>query len=306
MSTAVATVTDAPRRSLLVEMATRYGLEPKAFADTLRATVVPKEASNEEFAAFLMVARQYDLNPVLKEIYAFPKKGGGIQPIVSIDGWTNLINSHPQLDGIEFDDHIEDGKVTAITARIWRKDRSKPIVVTEYLAECLRGTEPWKQWPRRMLRHKALIQCARYAFGFAGIVDPDEAERMGADVSAMRDVRDDPPPPPPAPQVIHHPKAEIIEPANAAEPMVERTMADLVEPEPTPAPAPAKTARPNPTDDPEAVFKWIEGQLAPINDYAVAEAKWNDEIGPLVDQMFPPDQEHCLGIWRKHERRLEP
>jgi hypothetical protein len=29
-----------------------------------------------------------------------------------------------------------------------------------------------------MLRHKALIQCARYAFGFGGIVDPDEAERM--------------------------------------------------------------------------------------------------------------------------------
>jgi hypothetical protein len=28
-----------------------------------------------------------------------------------------------------------------------------------------------------MLRHKALIQAARYAFGFSGIVDPDEWER---------------------------------------------------------------------------------------------------------------------------------
>ena len=30
----------------------------------------------------------------------------------------------------------------------------------------------------RMLRHKALIQCARLAFGFTGIYDQDEAERI--------------------------------------------------------------------------------------------------------------------------------
>jgi hypothetical protein len=29
-----------------------------------------------------------------------------------------------------------------------------------------------------MLRHKALIQCARLAFGFVGIFDQDEAERI--------------------------------------------------------------------------------------------------------------------------------
>jgi hypothetical protein len=29
-----------------------------------------------------------------------------------------------------------------------------------------------------MLRHKTLIQCARLAFGFAGIFDQDEAERV--------------------------------------------------------------------------------------------------------------------------------
>jgi hypothetical protein len=29
-----------------------------------------------------------------------------------------------------------------------------------------------------MLRHKAMIQCARVAFGFVGVFDPDEAERI--------------------------------------------------------------------------------------------------------------------------------
>ena len=41
-----------------------------------------------------------------------------------------------------------------------------------------RDVAPWKSHPRRMLRHKAMIQCARLAFGFAGIYDQDEAERI--------------------------------------------------------------------------------------------------------------------------------
>lgn len=172
---------------VIATMARQYSMDPRAFEATLRATVVPGNCTKEQFAAFLLVARQYGLNPVTKEIYAFPAKGG-IQPVVSIDGWMNLCNSHPQMDGLEFDDHVEGDKLTAVTARIWRKDRSHPTTVTEYLTECDRGTEPWKKWPRRMLRHKAAIQCARYAFGFAGIIDPDEAERMGADVARMRNV----------------------------------------------------------------------------------------------------------------------
>ncbi|SDQ98543.1 phage recombination protein Bet [Rhizobiales bacterium GAS113] len=194
MSANVATL-PTRTKSVTIDMADRFGMEPKAFEATLRATVFPATARAEEFAAFLLVAKHYNLNPITKEIYAFPKKGGGIQPIVSIDGWMNLINSHPAMDGIEFDDLHEEGKLVAITCRIFRKDRSRPITVTEYLIECERPTDPWKM-KHRMLRHKSAIQCARYAFGFAGIVDPDEAERM-PDVVAPRLLRDATPPSPP-------------------------------------------------------------------------------------------------------------
>jgi hypothetical protein len=47
--------------------------------------------------------------------------------------------------------------------------------VTEYLAECRRNTPPWNQYTRRMLRHKAFMQCVRVAFGLGGIHDEDEA-----------------------------------------------------------------------------------------------------------------------------------
>lgn len=174
------------KKSILNAMADHYGMEKEAFEATLRATVVPANVSPAQLAAFLLVAKEYNLNPIIKEIYAYPAKSGGIQPIVGIDGWCNIINSNPQLDGITFEDKLHDGKLIAITCRIHRKDRSHPIECTEYMEECARKTQPWEQWPARMLRHKALIQCARYAFSLSGIVEQDEAERQDMiDVTPM-------------------------------------------------------------------------------------------------------------------------
>lgn len=168
-------------QSLITTMANRYGLEPGKFYSTLEKTILPsnKQATQEQVAAFLVVANHYQLNPFVKEIFAFPSQSGGIQPIVSVDGWLTLINRQPNLDGIKYEDHFDsDGKLTAITCRIFRKDRTHPNEITEYMSECRRNTPTWSQWPARMLRHKALIQCARQAFGLAGIYDPDEAERI--------------------------------------------------------------------------------------------------------------------------------
>lgn len=177
---------DKKELSVILDLANRHGMEKAHFVQALKATVIPANTSDAQFAAFCMVASQYNLNPLTKEIYAFPAKGGGIQPIVSIDGWCNIINSNPYLDGIEFDDKIVDGKLVSITCKISRKDRKLPVECTEYMSECERPTDPWKKWPARMLRHKALIQCARYAFSLSGIVDQDEAERMDmVDVTPM-------------------------------------------------------------------------------------------------------------------------
>jgi len=163
---------------IVAKMAERFEMTPAEFERTVKATVCPSNITNEQFVAFLMVAKEYNLNPITKQIYALPSKGA-IVPIVSIDGWLRIINEHPQFDGMEFVDNVVDGKLFSITCRMFRKDRSKPTEVTEYMSECLRGTDTWKQWPARMLRHKVTIQAARYAFGLAGIYDEDEAQRIG-------------------------------------------------------------------------------------------------------------------------------
>jgi phage recombination protein Bet len=181
MNDAALATAPSPNQSLIVKMAGHYGLEPQKFLGTLAKTIFPtgnNAPTQEQIAAFLVVANQYELNPFIKEIYAFPSRGG-ITPIVSIDGWVTIINRQPMLDGIEFEDKLDsDGHLFAVTARVYRKDRSRPTEVTEYMAECRRDGDVWKKWPSRMLRHKALIQAARYAFGLSGIYDPDEGERI--------------------------------------------------------------------------------------------------------------------------------
>lgn len=73
-----------------------------------------------------------------------------------------------------------------------------------------------------------------------------------------------------------------------------------------PVAPPVKSDIPSPTDDPEGFFKWVDAELATCTDYATAEALWNEKIEPAANGLFPPDFEHALGIWRKHENRLAP
>lgn len=171
-----------PKASALAVMASRFSVDPAKLLETLKNTAF-KGASNDEMMALVIVSNEYGLNPLTKEIYAFPAKGGGIVPVVSIDGWLNIMNNHPQFDGIDYEWLHEGEKLIACTSIIHRKDRTHPTRVTEYLSECRRSTDPWKM-EHRMLRHKATIQGARVAFGFSGIADEDEAR----DTPPMRDV----------------------------------------------------------------------------------------------------------------------
>ena len=170
-ATSVATIKP---KTLSGRMAERFGVDPQEMMATLKATAFKGQVTDAQMQALMIVADQYGLNPWTKEIYAFPDKGG-IVPVVGVDGWARIINENPAFDGMEFS---MDKAGTECTCKIYRKDRGHAISATEYMAECKRNTQPWQSHPRRMLRHKAMIQCARLAFGFAGIYDQDEAERI--------------------------------------------------------------------------------------------------------------------------------
>lgn len=167
MSNALTTLTSS--------LAKRFELgDGSGLMDTLKATAFKGQVSDAQMTALLIVANQYGLNPWTKEIYAFPDKNNGIVPVVGVDGWARIINGNAQFDGIEFEQDDE-----KCTCKIYRKDRTRATAVTEFMKECRRpSVGPWQSHPMRMLRHKAMIQCARLAFGFGGIYDQDEAERI--------------------------------------------------------------------------------------------------------------------------------
>ncbi len=175
------------KASLIATMAAKYGVDGDKMLTTLKATAFRVDASTEQLMALCIVANAYNLNPWTKEIYAFPDRNNGIVPVVGVDGWARIVNEHAQCDGIQF---LEADDGSWIDCTIHRKDRQFPTTVREYLSEVKRDTAPWKSHPRRMLRHKAMIQCARIAFGFAGIYDPDEAERIVEAVGVVNNPRD--------------------------------------------------------------------------------------------------------------------
>lgn len=168
--------------TLTSKLATRLDMgDGNGLIETLKATAFKSgtQVSDAQMTALMVVANQYGLNPWTKEIYAFPDKGG-IVPVVGVDGWSRIINQHPQFDGMDFAQNEE-----SCTCIIYRKDRSHPIKVTEWMSECRRSNVgPWNSHPKRMLRHKSMIQCARIAFGYGGIYDQDEAERIVESIDA--------------------------------------------------------------------------------------------------------------------------
>lgn len=182
------------------QLAERFDLpQSEELYQVLKSTAFKGEVTDAQLSALLIVSKQYGLNPWTKEIYAFPDKKNGIIPVVSVDGWARIINSHPAFDGMDFSFSEEmvamDGansKAPAWTeCVIHRKDRSHPTIIREYLDEVYKApfkpkdggytvAGPWQSHPKRFSRHKAMIQCARMAFGFGGIYDDDEADRIAS------------------------------------------------------------------------------------------------------------------------------
>jgi hypothetical protein len=172
------------------------------------------------------------------------------------------MNRHPAFNGMQTEfTHDAHGKLVAVTCRIHRKDRDHAVEVTEYLDECIRPTDPWKM-PHRMLRHKAVIQCARYAFGFAGIYDEDEALNFAAETA--RDVTPakaapKPPAPPAAPVPVEQP--QILAPP--APPAPTPPTAEMPRRK-APAPAgPRRPPAPTPVQDEPSMLDLIDVVTAP-------------------------------------------
>lgn len=258
--------------SPLMVLGSRFNIEPNKLMEVMRGTVIKADkngaATNEEVAAFCVVAAQYDLNPFTREIYAF-RSQKGIVAIVPIDGWTKIVNRHINAEGVlDFDGCTfeevegENGLPVSCTCTMHVRGRAHPVTATERFKECKRDTGPWAQHPFRMLRHKAYMQAARYAFGLGGIHDEDEGRDIVNVTTTCLEKRQEVNQGSRAEQLaerlISHSTA--LEPAPAEPPAVIEPPTTI---EPT-APAPVEPATFEPPTGAEAMA--MEGKLIDVED----------------------------------------
>ncbi len=169
--------------SVIIRLAQQWQIEPVKLWDKLQTTVFKPDRDGKPFTQddvwlVLMMAEQYNLNVLRREIYAFRSYDGSIKAIVSIDGWKAIMLRQKDFDGYEitYSDNLIKAKCGEVPewaeATIWKKNCSHPIRERVYFKEVFVDRSlVWNKSPRLMLHHRALIQAIRFAFPISGIAD---------------------------------------------------------------------------------------------------------------------------------------
>lgn len=123
------------------------------------------EVPAKTILSLLRMMQNLHLDPLCEEISLTQYDDGQWQVFITIEGCSKLLNQHPQFNGLVFNqaDTLIDGVPEWIECSIYRKDRTVPTTVREYLMEVRGENSIWQKMPRRMLRHRALQQCVRLA-----------------------------------------------------------------------------------------------------------------------------------------------
>jgi len=119
------------------------------------------------------LADRLGLDPLERDLIALEQREpfpASVAFMITLDGWVKLLHRHPRFRGLSF----EEGPVDEHGLPLWQsctlywEGFECPWVVREWACEHRSLHESWLNHPRRMLRHKALTQCARLALGVGG------------------------------------------------------------------------------------------------------------------------------------------
>lgn len=159
----------------------------------------PNTKDNMEVQYCLEVAKQFNLNPITKQIYFVPRKAQDdngvwhekIEPLVGRDGFLAIAHRTGAFGGIETISTIkevpirENGqwkmkKDLVGICKVWRTDSEMPFIVEvaygEYVQTKKDGelTKFWSSKPDTMIKKVAESQALRKAFNISGLYSPEE------------------------------------------------------------------------------------------------------------------------------------
>ena len=171
----------------------------KKYIELVRRTF--PNATEPELYTLIYLAKEYNLDPIKKEIY-FIKYGSGKPTIITgRDGYLKIANTNPQFDGLESDVVYEGDKLTkredgsllieygenhmvfntpkliGAFANVFRKDRTQACSVFISLKDYQkRDSTTWKQYINAMTLKVAETMALKRAFAISGLVTKEELD----------------------------------------------------------------------------------------------------------------------------------
>lgn len=176
----------------------------------VRSQFFTPTATPAEMIYCMKVAENFNLNPILKQIFFVPRKAQvngqwveKIEPLVGRDSFLTLAHRSGKFAGI--DTTVEMGKAYIrknggwdmiddlnATCRVYRTDVKEPFVVqvsyNEYVQKTKDGTPTkfWNEKPETMLKKVAESQALRKAFDITGLNSLDERNDIFVEVEEPR------------------------------------------------------------------------------------------------------------------------
>lgn len=171
--------------------------------------MIAKNCTPEEGALLIHMAKNYNLNPLRKEIWAVKYTGRPALIFVGRDGLLSIAHrvkdkqGRPVFDSMETTIELEqadpDSKIKYVggvkkpisaTCIIYRKDCTRPFKSTVYFDEYDRKMALWKEKPKAMLIKVAESTCLRRAFNISGLYTPEEMPPVVTESKVIKDVRE--------------------------------------------------------------------------------------------------------------------
>lgn len=137
------------------------------------------DVSDQELVMFLNLCKYQKLNPFLNEAYLIKFQGHPAQIVTSKEAFMKRAESHDEYNGLEAGIIVErEGQMVEIEgavslkndvllggwAKVYRKDRERPIVVKISMEEFSKSQATWKKMPNNMIRKTAIVNALREAF----------------------------------------------------------------------------------------------------------------------------------------------
>lgn len=175
--------------------------------------IAAPKCTDDEFKLLLYQAKTYNLDPLLKQIWAVKYSSDRPASIFAgRDGFLAIAHRSGAFDGME-SGYRKEGTEVIGWAKVYRKDMTHPFCVEVSMKEYNRNQGTWLTHGITMIVKVAEAQALRKAFQISGIYSPDEMPDV-VEKPPMQDITPDDEPRgklKKAPVHIHHPEQKPTE-----------------------------------------------------------------------------------------------